>query len=221
MIQNQIGKAILGIPQSSANAVVQVELGWKPIRLLLERSKLKCYHRVNNTEFKGSELVPACMNWHLNNPTSIYLSRLSTLLQEHARTPQDLLSVTLRQLNQTHEQKVLSEIQTKVTLKLLPIPRKWWRVQPHVADSRWSRAISKFIAMNAVLGNRYSYRTADTVCHDGCSVLECPLCFSGSNNEFHLLLKCRTMQKHREDIKLRNGISLQAFLIGLQSTSSD
>ena len=142
----------------------------------------------------GSELVPACMNWHLNNPTSIYLSRLCTLLQEHARTPQDLLSVTLRQLNQTHEQKVLSEIQTKVTLKLLPIPRKWWRVQPHVADSRWSRAISKFRAMNAVLGNRYFYRTADTVCHDGWSVLECPLCFSGSNDEFHLLLKCRTMQ---------------------------
>ena len=61
MIQNQIGKAILGIPQSSANAVVQVELGWKPIRLLIERSNLKFYQRVNNTEFKGSELVSACI----------------------------------------------------------------------------------------------------------------------------------------------------------------
>ena len=87
--------------------------------------------------------------------------------------------------------------------------------------SRWSRAISKFRAMNAGLGNRDSYRTADIVCHDGGRVLQCPLCFSGSNDEFHLLIKCRTMQKHREDIKLRNGLSLQAFLIDLQSTSSD
>ena len=36
IIQNQIGKSLLAVPQSSANTVIQVELGWNPIRLLIE-----------------------------------------------------------------------------------------------------------------------------------------------------------------------------------------
>ena len=35
-IQQQVRKSILGIPQSYANPVVNLELGWKPIQLLLE-----------------------------------------------------------------------------------------------------------------------------------------------------------------------------------------
>ena len=30
IIQNQVGKALLRVPQSTANIVVLVELGWKP-----------------------------------------------------------------------------------------------------------------------------------------------------------------------------------------------
>ena len=41
VIQNKIGKSLLSIPQSSANTVVQMELGWKPIRLLIELNKLR------------------------------------------------------------------------------------------------------------------------------------------------------------------------------------
>ena len=41
VIQNKIGKSLRGVPQSSANTVVQVELGWKPIRLLIELNKLR------------------------------------------------------------------------------------------------------------------------------------------------------------------------------------
>ena len=40
VIQNKIGKSLLGVTQSSANTVVQVELGWMPIRLLIELNKL-------------------------------------------------------------------------------------------------------------------------------------------------------------------------------------
>ena len=35
-IQQQVGKSILGIPQSSANPIVNLELGWQPIQFLLE-----------------------------------------------------------------------------------------------------------------------------------------------------------------------------------------
>ena len=58
VIQNQIGKSLLGIPQSSANTVVQVELGWKLVRLLIELNKLRFFHRVNNPDFAGSAVIP-------------------------------------------------------------------------------------------------------------------------------------------------------------------
>ena len=65
IVQNQIGKALLGVPQSTANTVVQAELGWKLIRLLIELNKLCFFQRVYSEDFKGSELLKTCMEWSL------------------------------------------------------------------------------------------------------------------------------------------------------------
>ena len=46
VLQNQVGKTLLVVPQSTANTVVQVELGWKPIKLLIGLSKLR-FHPCN------------------------------------------------------------------------------------------------------------------------------------------------------------------------------
>jgi len=43
----------------------------------------------------------------------------------------------------------------------------------------------------------------------------------GSNNEFHLLMKCILMIPARLEIKLRNGRSLESTLIELQARSQD
>ena len=75
--------------------------------------------------------------------------------------------------------------------------------------------------MNAGLGNRDAYRAADSVSQDGGPVLQCPLCFQGSNNEFHMLMKCNIMIPARSEIKLRDGRSLESTLIDLQSRSRD
>ena len=117
--------------------------------------------------------------------------------------------------------KVLTQIQEMVTLKLLPIPRKWWTLQNHVENSRWSQILIKFRSMNAGLGNRDAFRTADSICQDGGRILQCPLCFMGSNDEFHLLIKCEFMEQSRSEIKLLNGDSLQATLMKLRLESRD
>ena len=62
IVQNKLGKAILGLPLSTANPVVIVELGWKPFRLRVAQSKLSYFKRVCNEAFKGSSLVASCMN---------------------------------------------------------------------------------------------------------------------------------------------------------------
>ena len=128
VIQNQIGKSLLGIPQSSANTVIQVELGWKPDRLLIELNKLRFFHRVSNPDFAGSSLVKSCFEWNLRNPHTLYYSNLMSGLNKYAATPLILKEVTSKQLHQFHEQKVITDIQELVTLKLMPLPKKWWKI---------------------------------------------------------------------------------------------
>jgi hypothetical protein len=62
IIQNQVGKALLRVPQSTTE-VLQVELGWKPFKLLVEKCKLHFFQRVNSQDFKGSSLLKSCMQW--------------------------------------------------------------------------------------------------------------------------------------------------------------
>ena len=61
IIQNQMGKALLGVSQSTANVVVQLELGWKPFKQLVEKCKLNFFQRVNNPDFKGSSILRSCL----------------------------------------------------------------------------------------------------------------------------------------------------------------
>ena len=77
----------------------------------------------------------------------------------------------------------------------------------------WSQMLT-----NAGLGNRDSFRTADSICQDGGRILQC---FMGSNDEFHLLIKCEVMEQSRSEIKLLDGNSLQATLMKLRIESRD
>ena len=137
IIQNQIGKSLLGVPQSSANTVVQVELGWKPMRLWIELNKLRFFLRVTSAEFIGSSIVKSCMEWNLRNPQTLYYSNLMSVLGTYAPTHQDLKNVSKKQVHQCHEQKVIADIQEMVTLKLMPLPKYLWKMPNHIEDARW------------------------------------------------------------------------------------
>ena len=173
--------------------MVQVELGWKPVKLLVELNKLRFLQRVMSESFQGSQLLRSCMEWNLKAENSFYTNNLMSILSHHGSNPQELLGVSKKQLHQVYELRCLTQIQEMTTLRLLPIPRKWWTLQIHVENCRWSRMLIKFRTMNAGLGNRDSFRTADSISQDGGRVLQCPLCFQGSNDEFHLLMKCTLM----------------------------
>ena len=171
IIQNQVGKALLGVPQSTANVVIQSELGWL-------------------------------------TPIIYTVFNIMDVLGHLVSSPQELMDISVKQLHQEYELATLTQIKEMVILKLLPIPQKWWVRQPHVENPCWSSMNMKFRIMNAGLGNRDAYRTANSVCQDWGRILQCPLCFQGSNNEIHLLTKCEVMVKHRQSIKLRCGLSL-------------
>ena len=75
--------------------------------------------------------------------------------------------------------------------------------------------------MNSGLGNRDSYRTADSVSQYGGRIFQCPLCFLGENNEFHLLVSSKQMEQHRQAINLRTGQSIQSFMTDQRSLGCD
>ena len=111
VLQNQVGKALLGVPQSTANTVVQVELGWKPIKLLIELNKLRFLQRVMADDFVGSQLLKACMNWNLADNNSFYTKNLMTFLSQYGTCPHDLMMVSKKKLHQSYELNCLSQIQ--------------------------------------------------------------------------------------------------------------
>ena len=114
------------------------------------------------------------MEWCLSMLGNQYRSNLFDILGHHAGSPEELMSITRKQLIQVYEMKVLTQIQEMVTLKLLPIPGKWWTLQIHVENSRWSQILVKFRLMNAGLGNRDAFRTVDSICQDSGRILQCP-----------------------------------------------
>ena len=60
---------------------VQVELGWKPIKLLIELSKLRFLQRVMADDFVGSQLLKACMDWNLADNNNFYTKNLMSFLK--------------------------------------------------------------------------------------------------------------------------------------------
>ena len=162
IIQNQVGKALLRVPQSTTE-VVQVELGWKPFKLLVEKCKLHFFQRVNSQDFKGSSLLKSCMQWCMLHQTNPYITNTMDILGHLVNSPMELMNISTKQLHQGYELAALTQIQEMVTLKLLPIPKKWWVLQSHVENTRWSAMIVKFLIMNASLGNRDAYRAVERI----------------------------------------------------------
>ena len=140
-ILNQVGKAVLAVPQSMASPVVPLELGWKPIQLLIDHSILRFFLRVTNPGFQGIALVRSCMDWNLRHGATEYISNLSSMLDPYGLTVTDLPSLHHRALSAHHQHILLARVQSLSSLSLLPIPRVWWKLPLHVKESRWSRVL--------------------------------------------------------------------------------
>ena len=137
-----------------------------------------------------------------------------------------MASLTIQDLRLHHEVEIQGLIQGMVSLRVLPLPRRWWRPSPHLEDARWSVVLTRFQSMNARLGNRDSYSAADSVMVDGGRILVCPLCLQGPNDKVHLVCDCQTLEVVRKNIVVSGDTSLENMLRELRhkhpgSTSED
>ena len=212
MIQNKLGKALMNIPPSSANPIINTELGWKPIRLRIAQSKLAFFKRCSDKDFKGNPLVKTCMEWNQSVKGSLYMTNLIFFLSIYSENS-DFSNLNSKMLCSFHEDEILAKIQLLPSLKLLRIP--------HLLNSRWSSILSRFKVSNAGLGNRDAYRTADAVLESGGRVTLCPICLNGPNNEIHLLLHCEPLGIKRKRIYVSGNISLETSLEMLRKSPGE
>ena len=202
LIQTKLGKSVLRIPYSSANTIIYTELGWKPIRLQIAAAKLRFFKRVEDSEFKGSQLVKTSMEWNKGNGRSLYITNLQNLLAKYREADQELKDITMKQIHLIHQLEVQDSVQKLVSLRLTMVPTRWWKPTNFLTNSRCSNVMTRFKCMNVGLGNRDAYRSAEAIAETSGRVLLCPLCLNGKNNEIHIALYCKSLAYERSIIQV-------------------
>ena len=202
LIQTKLGKSVLRIPYSSANTIIYTELGWKPIRLQIAAAKLRFFKRVEDSEFKGSQLVKTSMEWNKGNGRSLYITNLQNLLAKYREEDQELKDITMKQIHLIHQLEVQDSVQKLVSLRLTMVPTRWWKPTNFLTNSRCSNVMTRFKCMNVGLGNRDAYRSAEAIAETSGRVLICPLCLNGKNNEIHIALYCKSLAYEQSIIQV-------------------
>ena len=82
-IQSVIGKFALQVRGSTASELVNLDLGLKPIKMIIYERKIRYFYRINKEEFLGSNYVRKCLDLHLNcGKHSSYINEMKTIANE-------------------------------------------------------------------------------------------------------------------------------------------
>ena len=198
--QIHFGKSILGVRPSTANSSVYLELGFKPFLMRILKSKLEYVKRART--LKDTALVKMCLEWQKQSKTSSWWKNLKELIHAGDFEEDFILNYNDLDLKKKFKKKILDQITRMETLKVLPLPEKWWRKPMYLEDTSWSKELTRFRVMNAGLGNRDADFKEFAVYVQHGRVIMCPLCLKGSNNEVHLLVECEDLESRRESIPI-------------------
>ncbi|HBI40105.1 MAG TPA: hypothetical protein DDY16_04070 [Tenacibaculum sp.] len=215
-IQLILGKWILGVPRSTANSFVYLELGFKPMITRILMTKLSFYLRIKSAN--GCKLSKKCLELQEADDSFVYMRNFKEYLSHYDLDVTGIDQTTPKLVLGKAHQKILNDVSEKSSLRLLPLSLKPWKCQKYIEESRWSKTLSQFRSMNAGLGNRDTYYKNFAVYVGEGRILHCPLCLDGDNDEIHLLTSCRVMRKHRYAIKAELNRSIEEILVRLKCT---
>ena len=207
--QRKMGKVLLGVPESTANVAVGTLLGLKPIKMQIAKLRLKLYLKAKNS--KEGYLLGEALKYYVENPSSLYISRMKQLLLD-LKIEKSLEEMKLLDIDEKCMAEMRSSLIDMKTMSLVYIPR-YWRKKCFVKDTKWSRAFVQFAVQNAGLGNRSDKLSKFALDEDGGRILRCPLCLSGNNNEIHLVVECSNLKIERKRIKSMEKISLEEWIL--------
>ena len=95
---------------------------------------MRFYKRVNSTTFKGSQLVNSCMEWNIINNNTKYMKYLTSMMTIMNPESLPLQEIEHNHLLQHHKLQILRRVQELESLRIMPIPRRWWKPSPFVEE---------------------------------------------------------------------------------------
>ena len=210
-LQRIIGKSILGVPKSSANEVVELELGLKPVLLRVLTSKIK-FLVDTSSDTKACQTTKMCLGLLKHSGNSEYLKNFDILLEPFGLSTDTVTNDSIKQITQLIQSNILENVRNKPSLSTIPLTGVFWKPSIHVAEGLWSTYLTRFRCQNAGLGNRsdsHKYYSS----HDSKGrVVQCPLCYFYRHGEIHILVECLSMESSRRSIKTVDNKSLRDIL---------
>ena len=201
-----MARFILQLPSSASGVAGFIDAGLKPMgERIKERLGLYVWTIVNK---RRDPLL-----------TSVFASVMRSGEDPWTKSVQDLdpagsslflqpRSVVRRTLLQAAIQTVIARKREHVSLRYMPLPTLWFKLQPHVTDLPSSRLLCRVRAGDVGLGNR---RPNDF----GKSYKLCPFCLqngsSVSLNEAHAILECPASAYVRRVSGLQAYVDAYAF----------
>ena len=184
-----MGKAALQVPSHSANEIVNLELGLKPVRMLVWERKLQYYKRISSPRFSGSNYVKLCLDMHVAlGKDSPYIAELLSICESLKVNLDDSFNIN-DAIHVWGKDMVLSSADDKSSLGSCALPSRWWRKSAYVCDSILSKTISEFRCGSTGVGeadNSFQFHELSTysgrvpICpgcrksDNKCSIMWCP-----------------------------------------------
>ena len=212
-VQASMGKQILGVRQSTGSIMVATDLGIKPIKFPIYKRKLAFFFRALSENFKGSELVRSCMDWHINAGTTKYMEEINQIKVETGVIEEQGWR---KKFGDWEIQNVTDTLNTRYKSLLgIRTPTRWWRVASYVNESEESAIIARVRGGCYGLGNRDDTMRDFGLADQTGRILIFPLCAQVDPNtftpvlskrltEFHVTMLCPILENLREECTIKD-----------------
>ena len=128
-----VARTPLGVPKSSINEVLELEMGFKPMILRTLTAKVTFYLKVKEGH-SACQMTQTCFKLLLKINKAEYLTNLNSLLAPYGLTGEVLTSSSVLDIEEHIFSSINRSIQLKSSLNLLPVPSKFWKMSPHVEE---------------------------------------------------------------------------------------
>jgi len=192
-IQHQVARFILQLPSSSAMVAGYMDAGFKPMRdRIKERVALYVWdimHKKQDPILSGT--FDAVIGARDDPWARMVGDLVADLGLDVFEGPKTRLK---KRLIQTSIKGVLEQKRQLVSLNCMPTPQIWFKLQPHVCDSKVGGVLNRLRAGDAGLGNRRPNI-------HGSATKWCPLCLSkgivNHLSEHHVVVSCQAVAYER------------------------
>ena len=188
-IQNMVGRFILQVPASTSRVLAWMDAGLMPMAFRIQTRQAMYIWSVSKS--KGNTVLMLVLREVLKYPDKPW-AKSWLEIQKKIEIISNYTSKKL--LHKALVDRAVTSVLIVNQVQSTSQPNGWFKLQCHLNDSKASRALCRFRAGNAQLGNRYKDKY-------GCYHVWCPWCMDRGVqvklSEAHVVFKCPCVSAQR------------------------